>query len=117
MERRGHLTTILPFFTFLCTVMTRELFILVVPLEGCDPVAKVPDWACEFIPLDTILKKFPNFGSSVNIPWPEKGMGDAEYIYAFQKVVMPIAMEFAPELVISMLNRLPTSPALMSRHM
>ena len=28
-------------------------------------------------------------------------MGDAEYIYAFQKVVMPIAMEFAPELVIS----------------
>ena len=39
--------------------------------------------------------------SSVNIPWPEKGMGDADYIYAFQKVVMPIAMEFAPELVIS----------------
>jgi histone deacetylase 6 len=28
-------------------------------------------------------------------------MGDAEYIYAFQKVIMPIAMEFAPELVIS----------------
>lgn len=53
----------------------------------------------------------------MNIPWPEKGMGDAEYIYAFQKVVMPIAMEFAPELVISMLNRLPMSPALMSRHM
>ena len=39
--------------------------------------------------------------SSVNIPWPEKGMGDAEYIYAFMKIVMPIAMEFAPELVIS----------------
>lgn len=30
-------------------------------------------------------------------------MGDAEYIYAFQKVIMPIAMEFAPELVISRL--------------
>lgn len=42
-----------------------------------------------------------NISSSVNIPWPEHGMGDAEYIYAFQKVVMPIAMEFAPELVIS----------------
>ncbi|CAA7259140.1 unnamed protein product [Cyclocybe aegerita] len=42
----------------------------------------------------------PGLGYSVNIPWPEKGMGDAEYIYAFQKVVMPIAMEFAPELVI-----------------
>jgi len=39
--------------------------------------------------------------SSVNVPWPEKGMGDAEYIYAFQKVIMPIALEFAPELVIS----------------
>jgi hypothetical protein len=30
-------------------------------------------------------------------------MGDADYIHAFQKVIMPIAMEFAPELVISML--------------
>ncbi|KAF5321404.1 hypothetical protein D9619_001742 [Psilocybe cf. subviscida] len=39
-------------------------------------------------------------GYSVNVPWPDKGMGDAEYIYAFQKVIMPIAMEFAPELVI-----------------
>ncbi|CCM03597.1 uncharacterized protein FIBRA_05735 [Fibroporia radiculosa] len=39
-------------------------------------------------------------GYSVNIPWPEKGMGDADYILAFQKVVMPIALEFAPELVI-----------------
>ncbi|KAJ3748805.1 histone deacetylase complex protein [Lentinula detonsa] len=39
-------------------------------------------------------------GFSVNIPWPEKGMGDADYIHAFQRIVMPIAMEFAPELVI-----------------
>ncbi|KAH9930390.1 histone deacetylase complex protein [Amylocystis lapponica] len=39
-------------------------------------------------------------GFSVNIPWPEKGMGDADYILAFQKVIMPIAVEFAPELVI-----------------
>ncbi|KAG6842184.1 hypothetical protein C0991_001677 [Blastosporella zonata] len=39
-------------------------------------------------------------GYSVNIPWPEKGMTDADYIYAFQKIVMPIAMEFSPELVI-----------------
>ncbi|KAJ7462383.1 histone deacetylase complex protein [Mycena galericulata] len=39
-------------------------------------------------------------GYSVNIPWPEKGMTDADYIHAFQKIVMPIAMEFAPELVI-----------------
>ena len=30
-------------------------------------------------------------------------MGDADYLYAFQHIVMPIAMEFAPELVISKL--------------
>jgi acetoin utilization deacetylase AcuC-like enzyme len=40
--------------------------------------------------------------SSVNIPWPTKGMGDADYLYAFEKIVLPIAYEFAPELVISM---------------
>lgn len=39
-------------------------------------------------------------GYSVNIGWPEGGMGDAEYLYAFQRVIMPIAMEFAPDLVI-----------------
>ncbi|KAF8530591.1 hypothetical protein BU17DRAFT_79428 [Hysterangium stoloniferum] len=39
-------------------------------------------------------------GTSVNIPWPTKGMGDADYLYAFEKVVLPIAYEFAPELVI-----------------
>jgi hypothetical protein len=30
-------------------------------------------------------------------------MGDGDYLYAFQHVVMPIAMEFSPELVISQL--------------
>ncbi|KAL7419556.1 Histone deacetylase hda1 [Cryptotrichosporon argae] len=39
-------------------------------------------------------------GKSVNIPWPCGGFGDADYIYAFQKIVMPIAYEFAPDLVI-----------------
>ena len=28
-------------------------------------------------------------------------MRDADYLLAFQKIVMPIAMEFAPELVMS----------------
>jgi len=36
----------------------------------------------------------------VNIPWAVGGVGDADYIYAFQKVVMPIAYEFNPQLVI-----------------
>jgi histone deacetylase 6 len=39
--------------------------------------------------------------SSVNIPWAESGTTDADYIHAFQQIVMPIATEFAPELVIS----------------
>ena len=39
------------------------------------------------------------FVSSVNIPWPEAGMGDADYLYVFHNIVMPIAMEYAPELV------------------
>jgi histone deacetylase 6 len=38
--------------------------------------------------------------SNVNIPWPTKGMGDGDYIFAFQQVVMPIAYEFDPHLVI-----------------
>lgn len=39
-------------------------------------------------------------GFNVNIPWNAKGMGDMEYIAAFQRVIMPIAYEFAPELVL-----------------
>jgi acetoin utilization deacetylase AcuC-like enzyme len=42
--------------------------------------------------------------SSVNIPWPCAGMTDADYIHAFQKIVMPIATQFAPDLVMSELN-------------
>lgn len=37
---------------------------------------------------------------NVNIPWPDQGMGDADYMFAFQEVVMPIAQEFNPDLVI-----------------
>ena len=33
-------------------------------------------------------------------------MGDADYLHAFQSIVMPIAMEFSPELVISKTSRL-----------
>lgn len=39
-------------------------------------------------------------GSNVNIPWTNLGMGDGDYIYAFQQIVMPIATEFDPDLVI-----------------
>ncbi|GAB1218485.1 hypothetical protein ATERTT37_007741 [Aspergillus terreus] len=39
-------------------------------------------------------------GRNVNIPWKTQGMGDGDYMYAFQQVVMPIAQEFNPDLVI-----------------
>lgn len=42
----------------------------------------------------------PGLGRNVNIPWADHGMGDAEYIYAFQEVIMPVATEFDPDLVI-----------------
>ena len=37
---------------------------------------------------------------NVNIPWPDQGMGDGDYMFAFQEVVMPIAQEFDPDMVI-----------------
>ncbi|CAG7915585.1 unnamed protein product [Penicillium olsonii] len=43
-------------------------------------------------------------GRNVNIPWPSQGMGDGDYMYAFQEVVMPIAQEFDPDLVINILR-------------
>lgn len=39
-------------------------------------------------------------GFSVNIPWQNAGVGDADYMYAFHKVVIPIISEFDPDLVI-----------------
>lgn len=39
-------------------------------------------------------------GRTVNIPWPCAGMTDADYIYAFREIVIPIAMEFDPDIVI-----------------
>jgi len=39
-------------------------------------------------------------GFNVNIPWNFAVMGDPEYLLAFQNIVMPIAYEFQPQLVI-----------------
>ncbi|KAA8541171.1 hypothetical protein F0562_025221 [Nyssa sinensis] len=39
-------------------------------------------------------------GYSVNIPWSRGGVGDNDYIFAFQHVVLPIASEFAPDFTI-----------------
>uniref|UniRef100_A0A6N2N2L6 histone deacetylase n=2 Tax=Salix viminalis TaxID=40686 RepID=A0A6N2N2L6_SALVM len=39
-------------------------------------------------------------GSCVNIPWSRGGVGDNDYIFAFQNLVIPIATEFAPDFTI-----------------
>uniref|UniRef100_A0A8C5Q0G5 Protein deacetylase HDAC6 n=1 Tax=Leptobrachium leishanense TaxID=445787 RepID=A0A8C5Q0G5_9ANUR len=42
----------------------------------------------------------PGEGFNVNIPWDGGKMGDTEYLMAFHRVVMPIAYEFNPQLVL-----------------
>ncbi|KAL6889930.1 hypothetical protein HDV57DRAFT_488088 [Trichoderma longibrachiatum] len=42
----------------------------------------------------------PGLGKNINIGWHDQGMGDGEYMAAFQKIVMPIANEFNPDLVV-----------------
>ncbi|EDO16732.1 hypothetical protein Kpol_1003p37, partial [Vanderwaltozyma polyspora DSM 70294] len=39
-------------------------------------------------------------GFNCNITWPVGGVGDAEYMWAFEHVVMPLGREFRPDLVI-----------------
>ncbi|KAJ2684427.1 Histone deacetylase hda1 [Coemansia spiralis] len=39
-------------------------------------------------------------GFNINIPWTTEGVGDGDYLYAFRKVVLPVAREFAPEMII-----------------
>jgi acetoin utilization deacetylase AcuC-like enzyme len=39
-------------------------------------------------------------GFSVNIPWSGRGFGDRDYLAAFRCIVMPIAREFDPDLVL-----------------
>ena len=41
-----------------------------------------------------------NVETSVNLAWSQKGMGDAEYVVAFERVILPIMTEFDPDLVL-----------------
>src|SRR5271163_55562 len=65
-----------------------------------DTVVKAKAWESKIlIPSDLTFR-------NVNIPWAVGNVGDADYIYAFQKVVMPIAYEFNPQLVIGIFTSL-----------
>ncbi|XP_049482548.1 polyamine deacetylase HDAC10 isoform X5 [Panthera uncia] len=39
-------------------------------------------------------------GFTVNLPWNQVGMGNADYVAAFLHVLLPVAFEFDPELVL-----------------
>eukprot|EP00066_Takifugu_rubripes_P030165 XP_011619431.1 PREDICTED: histone deacetylase 6 [Takifugu rubripes] len=39
-------------------------------------------------------------GSNINLPWNKTGMKDADYIAAFQQLLLPVAHEFQPQLVL-----------------
>ncbi|XP_077245745.1 histone deacetylase 15-like isoform X2 [Tasmannia lanceolata] len=39
-------------------------------------------------------------GYSVNVPWKCGGVGDDDYVFAFQHIVLPIASEFSPDLIV-----------------
>jgi acetoin utilization deacetylase AcuC-like enzyme len=39
-------------------------------------------------------------GFNVNVAWNGKGMGDCEYLAAWQRVLVPLARQFAPQLVL-----------------
>ena len=39
-------------------------------------------------------------GYNVNVAWPKGGMGDADYMLAFHRIVLPIAYDFKPDLVV-----------------
>lgn len=43
--------------------------------------------------------KGAGLGKNINIAWQSQGMTDADYIFAFQQIVMPVAIEFDPDLV------------------
>jgi acetoin utilization deacetylase AcuC-like enzyme len=68
---------------------------------GSTRVVKTTVSVCESAGPRFIARALNDSRSNVNIPWPGKGMGDGEYLHAFQRVVMPIARAFDPELVIS----------------
>ena len=39
-------------------------------------------------------------GTNVNVAWSEKGLGDADYLAAFDVVIEPVVKSFAPDLII-----------------
>lgn len=39
-------------------------------------------------------------GKNINIPWNKKKKTDNDYLYAFEKIVLPVANEFVPDIIL-----------------
>ncbi|KAJ2750036.1 Histone deacetylase hda1 [Coemansia aciculifera] len=48
----------------------------------------------------TKLGKDRGKGYNINVPWTSEGVGDGDYLYAFRKLILPVAREFKPEMII-----------------
>lgn len=57
-----------------------------------------PEKAAAMLP--TAVGRGAGAGFTINVAWSEEGAGDAEYAHAWEKLLMPVAREFAPELVL-----------------
>lgn len=47
----------------------------------------------------SMIGSAPALGRNVNIGWPSGGMKDGDYLYAFTQLILPIALEFDPDVV------------------
>ena len=39
-------------------------------------------------------------GFNVNVPWPGAGFGDADYLAAWEHVLLPVARSYAPDIIL-----------------
>jgi hypothetical protein len=38
-------------------------------------------------------------GYNINVPWPHGGFGDADYLAVWEHILMPVALDFNPDIV------------------
>lgn len=103
MESKRRFMTTLMSSIFLPTFMRMESSTLVAKRETGTMLARALDWESKLIQsfVYISLTTYVDLKSrNINIPWPSQGMGDGDYMFAFQQLIMPIATEFDPDLVI-----------------
>ena len=67
---------------------SQVLYISIHRYDNCDFYPYLPSSDYMF------TGKGEGVGKNVNIPWPCSDMGDSEYAYAFEKVVIPLVYKF-----------------------